>query len=120
MGSALLAISLNKIIKAYNSSITALEHFKDTLLSGNDVVSFTCLDQHRKNVLSNNKTLTQIWLLLLVVGFILQRCLCKYYSSARTPGGSHPLSLSRRAKKNTTFGVLFFCGERGITCMIPK
>jgi len=58
IGSVFLAISLNRIIKAYNSSITALEHFKDTFLSGNNVVSFTGLDNHRKNALKNNKTLT--------------------------------------------------------------
>jgi len=72
IGSIFLAISLNKIIKAYNSSITALEHFKDTFLSGKDVLSFTGLDKHRKNALYNNKTLTQTGLVMLIVGFILQ------------------------------------------------
>jgi len=72
VGSVFLAISLNSIIKAYNSSITALEHFKDTLLSGSDVVSFTGLDKHRKNALKSNKTLTVIGLVMLIVGFILQ------------------------------------------------
>jgi len=72
IGSIFLAISLNKIIKAYNSSITALEHFKDTLLSGKDVLSFTGLDMQRKNALHNNKTLTQIGLVMLILGFVLQ------------------------------------------------
>ena len=72
VGSVLLAISLNSIIKAYNSSITALEHFKDTLVDGGDVVSFTGLDKHRKNALKNNKTLTGIGLVMLIIGFILQ------------------------------------------------
>ncbi|WP_445956230.1 hypothetical protein [Yeosuana sp.] len=72
IGSILLAISLNKIIKVYNSSITALEHFKNTFLGGNDMVSFVGLDQQRKNALSNNNILNQIGLLLLIVGFILQ------------------------------------------------
>jgi hypothetical protein len=39
IGSIFLAISLNKIIQAYNSSITSLEHFKDTFLSGKDVLA---------------------------------------------------------------------------------
>ena len=52
---------------------------------------------------------------------VLQRwCLCKYYSSARTPGGSHPHSLQESKKKHDYCRVNFFCGERGITCMIPK
>ncbi len=72
IGSVFLAISLNSIIKAYNSSITALEHFKDTFLSTKDVVSFTGLDKHRKNALKNNKTLTGIGLIMLIIGFILQ------------------------------------------------
>lgn len=72
IGSIFLAISLNKIIKAYNSSITALEHFKDTLLSRKDVLSFTGLDMQRKNALHNNKTFTQIGLVMLILGFVLQ------------------------------------------------
>lgn len=70
VGSVLLAISLNSIIKAYNSSITALEHFKDTLVDGGDVVSFTGLDKHRKNALKNNRSLTVIGLLMLIIGFV--------------------------------------------------
>jgi len=72
IGSVFLTFSLNRIIQAYNSSITALEHFKDTYLSGGDVVSFTGLDKHRKNALRNNKNLTGIGLILLIVGFVLQ------------------------------------------------
>jgi hypothetical protein len=72
IGSIFLAISLNKIIQAYNSSITSLEHFKDTFLSGKDVLSFTGLDKHRKNALNNNKNLTFIGLLLIIIGFFLQ------------------------------------------------
>lgn len=72
VGSVLLAISLNSIIKAYNSSITALEHFKDTLVGGGDVVSFTGLDKHRKNALKNNRSLTVIGLLMLIIGFFFQ------------------------------------------------
>lgn len=72
IGSVFLAILLNSIIKAYNSSITALEHFKDTFLNGTDVVSFTGLDKHRKNALKNNKALTGIGLVMIIIGFILQ------------------------------------------------
>lgn len=72
IGSVFLAISLNSIIKAYNSSITALEHFKDTFLGGKDVVSLTGFEKHRKNALKNNKTLTGIGLVMLIIGFILQ------------------------------------------------
>ncbi len=72
IGSIFLAISLNSIIKAYNSSITALEHFKDTILEGENVVSYTGLDKHRKNALKDNKALTAIGLVMLIIGFILQ------------------------------------------------
>lgn len=72
IGSIFLAISLNSIVKAYNSSITALEHFKDTFLSGTNVVSFTGLDKHRENALKNNKSLTGIGLVMLIIGFIFQ------------------------------------------------
>lgn len=71
-GSVLLAFSLNKIIKAYSSSIIDLEHFKDTFLSGGNVVSFTGLDKNRKNAKRNNKTLTVIGLVLLMIGFVFQ------------------------------------------------
>jgi hypothetical protein len=71
-GSVLLAISLNSIIMAFNSSITALEHFKDTILNGGDIVTFTGLDKHRKNALKNNKSITQIGLVMLILGFVLQ------------------------------------------------
>ena len=57
---------------AFNSSITALEHFKDTILNGGDIVSFTGLDKHRKNALKNNKSITQIGLVMLILGFVLQ------------------------------------------------
>ncbi|WP_139361599.1 hypothetical protein [Spirosoma sp. 209] len=72
VGSVILAIALNQTTKMLNISITALEHFKDTFLSGGDVVSFGGLDKHRKSTLKNAKWLTNIGLILLVVGFILQ------------------------------------------------
>lgn len=72
IGTFLLAISLNKIIKTYDFSITALEHFKDTLLSGGDIASFQELDKHRKNALTNNKKFTQLGLILILIGFVCQ------------------------------------------------
>lgn len=72
VGSVILAIALNQTTKMLDTSITALEHFKDTLLSGGDVVSFGGLDKHRKSALKNAKWLTNAGLTLLVVGFVLQ------------------------------------------------
>lgn len=47
MGSVILAFSLNKTIKMLDTSIAALEYFKDTYLSDGDVLSFTGMDTHR-------------------------------------------------------------------------
>jgi hypothetical protein len=72
VGSILLAFSLNKTTKMLSTSITALEHLKDTLLSKGDIVSFTGMDIHRNKAVKNSKILTLIGLLLLVLGFTLQ------------------------------------------------
>lgn len=72
IGSVFLAFSLNKTAKMLDTSITALEHFKDTYLSGGDVLSFTGMDTHRKKALKNSKSVTNIGLTLLILGFILQ------------------------------------------------
>ncbi len=72
VGTIILAISINSIIKAYNLSFTALEHFKESFVNGKNVVSFTGLDKHRKKALINNKILIGVGLILLVVGFLLQ------------------------------------------------
>ena len=45
LGSVILAFSLNKGTKMLNTSITSLEHFKDTFLSGGDVLSFSKNDE---------------------------------------------------------------------------
>lgn len=72
IGSVVLAFSLNKTTKMLDTSITALEHFKDTYLSGGDVLSFTGMDTHRKKALKNTKAMTNIGLTLLILGFVLQ------------------------------------------------
>lgn len=72
IGSIFLAYSLNRTTKMLDTSVTALEHFKDTLLSKGDVLSFTGLNKHRKNALSNTKKLTTIGLSCLIFGFLLQ------------------------------------------------
>ncbi len=72
IGSIILAIALNKTTKMLNTSITALEHFKDTYLSDSDILSFTGMDTHRKKALNNSKRLTNIGLSLLILGFVLQ------------------------------------------------
>lgn len=71
-GSIFLAYSLNNTTKILNTSITALEHFKDTFLNKGDVLSFTGMDIHRKKALENSKLLTSLGLALLVIGFGLQ------------------------------------------------
>jgi hypothetical protein len=40
IGSIFLPFTLNKTTKMLDTSITALEHFKDTCLSGGDIISF--------------------------------------------------------------------------------
>lgn len=72
IGSIFLAFALNKTTKMLNNSITALEHFKDTYLSGGDVLSFTGMDIHRKIAFKNSRLLTNIGLSLLILGFVLQ------------------------------------------------
>ena len=72
IGSIFLAFALNKTTKMLDTSITALEHFKDTYLSGSDVLSFTGMDTHRKKALNNSRRLTNIGLTLLILGFVLQ------------------------------------------------
>jgi hypothetical protein len=72
IGSVFLAFSLNKTTKMLDTSITALENFKDTYLSGGDVLSITGMDTHRKKALKNSKIVTNIGLTLLILGFVLQ------------------------------------------------
>jgi uncharacterized membrane protein len=72
IGSVFLAFSLNRTTKMLNTSVTALEHFKDTYLSGGDVLSFTGIDIHRNRALKNSRILTNIGLTLLILGFVLQ------------------------------------------------
>jgi hypothetical protein len=72
IGGIVLAFSLNKTTKMLTTSITALEHFKDTYLSGGDILSFTGMDTHRKNALKNSKNMTNLGLILLILGFVLQ------------------------------------------------
>ena len=72
IGSIFLAYSLNKTTKMLDTSVSALEHFKDTLLSKGDVLSFTGLDEHRKNAFKKTKNFTTIGLCFLIFGFILQ------------------------------------------------
>jgi len=72
IGSVFLAYSLNRTTKMLNTSVTALEHFKDTYLSGGDVLSFTGMDIHRNRALKKSRFLTNIGLTLLIVGFVLQ------------------------------------------------
>ena len=72
IGSVILAFSLNKITKMFNTSITALEHFKDTFLSGGDVLSFTGMENHRNKALKISRRMTNIGLTLLILGFVLQ------------------------------------------------
>ena len=72
LGSGVLAFALNKTTKMLHSSITALEHFKDTSLNFGDVVSISGMDRQRKIALSNSNKLTNIGMILLIFGFILQ------------------------------------------------
>lgn len=72
IGSVFLAFALNKTTKMLGTSITALEHFKDTYLSGGDVLSFTGMDTHRNKALKKSSSLTNIGLTLLILGFVLQ------------------------------------------------
>ncbi len=72
IGSIFLAFALNKTTKMLNTSITALEHFKDTYLSGGDILSFTGMETHRNKALKLSRCLTNIGLILLILGFVLQ------------------------------------------------
>ena len=72
IGSIFLAFSLNKTTRILDTSITALEHFKDMFLSKGDVLSFTGLDKHRKRALNRTKNLTTVGLACLIMGFLLQ------------------------------------------------
>lgn len=72
LGSGVLAFALNKTTKMLHSSINALEHFKDTSLNSGDVVSFSGMDRQRKVALSTSNKLTNIGMILLIFGFILQ------------------------------------------------
>ena len=72
IGTVFLAYSLNKTTKMLDTSITALEHFKDTYLSSGDVLSFKGMDTHRNKALKNAKRLTNIGLTILILGFVLQ------------------------------------------------
>lgn len=72
LGSGVLAFALNKTTKMLHSSITALEHFKDTSLNSGDVISISGMDRQRKVALSNSNKLTNIGMILLIFGFILQ------------------------------------------------
>jgi hypothetical protein len=69
VGSILSAFSLNKTTKMLNTSITALEHLKDTLLSKGDIVSFTGMNIHRNKAVKNSKILTLIGLHFISCGF---------------------------------------------------
>lgn len=71
-GSIFLAYSLNKTTKMLDTSVTALEYFKDTYLSDGDVLSFTGMDKHRIKALKISRRLTNIGLTLLILGFVLQ------------------------------------------------
>lgn len=72
LGSVILAFSLNKVTNMLNTSISTLEHFKDTYLSGGDVLSFTGMDKHRNKALKISRLMTNIGLTLLILGFVLQ------------------------------------------------
>jgi hypothetical protein len=72
IGAVLLAFALNRTTKMLDTSITALEHFKDTYLGGGDVLSITGMEIHRAKALKRSKCLTTIGLLLLIIGFLLQ------------------------------------------------
>ena len=72
LGSIILAFSLNKVTKMLNTSITALENFKYSYLSGGDVFSFTGMDKHRNKALKISRYMTNIGLILLILGFVLQ------------------------------------------------
>ena len=72
IGSVLLAFSLGKTINMINTSLVALEAFKDSFLSGREIVSFTGMDLQRSKALKKSKNLTIIGLIFLIVGFLLQ------------------------------------------------
>lgn len=72
VGSILLAISLNRTLKMLDSSIKALELFKDTFLDKGDIVSLTGLDTHRENAIKKDKQRMAWGLIFLIIGFILQ------------------------------------------------
>ena len=72
IGSIVLAFTLTKTIKIFDTSITALELFKDTYLSKENVISLTGMDSHRKNVKKKSSLYTKVGLAFLIIGFILQ------------------------------------------------
>jgi hypothetical protein len=72
IGSVFLAFSLNRTTKIFNTYVTILEHFKDTFLSGGDVLSFTGMDIQRNRALKKSRVFTNIGLTLLILGFVSQ------------------------------------------------
>lgn len=72
IGSTILAFSLNRYIRMINTSITALEAFKDTFLEGGDILSFTGLEDKRKEVSAKSKIWTTFGVWCLILGFVIQ------------------------------------------------
>jgi hypothetical protein len=72
LGSFILAVSLNKSMKMINASLLAIEAFKDTYISGGDILSFIGMDEQRTKVFRKSKNTTIGGLILLMIGFLLQ------------------------------------------------
>jgi len=72
IGCVILASTINKVIRAFNSSFTALELFNDTIINRGDITAFNGLDSHRNIAISNYSKLTKLGLIILLIGFVLQ------------------------------------------------
>jgi len=72
IGSIILAVSLNKFLKMIDSSILALELFRETFLSNGNVVQITGMEKHRNHTKTKAARNTLIGLVLIILGFVCQ------------------------------------------------
>jgi len=71
LGTIILAFSLNRLLKSFDSSIKALEIFKETITQKN-TIDIIGLDKHRAIANSKSKKNVIMGLLFIIVGFVFQ------------------------------------------------
>lgn len=71
-GTIILAISLNRFLKAVHTSVKAHELFIETYTSGGDVLQIAGTDQHVSRAVKKAGSLTVTGIILVTIGFSLQ------------------------------------------------